>query len=263
MDEHLTTSSSTEAQTLNEASQPIEASASQSTPETIPYARFKEVNDKFRTTEQELTSLRGELDTHARLNQELNAALMLLQQQGINTQPAQNTNDVQIDPYEYWQAAEQNPLAWEQTLSQRIMSQVMDTFSKQQKVETTVKSAVDQTLQKYPDLNNEKGKYFLENYARFLDEQVPSHVPVAQVFEMAANEINQFISGFRSQGIQESEARLKEAKTQEKLQAFTEGSGNLIPPDDPYQTALTKAKKTGNVEDLIRVKVQRMNAAGV
>lgn len=257
MDEHLTTSPSADAETLNDAStQPIEASASTQTQETIPYARFKEVNDKFRATEQQLTSIRSELDTQSRLNQELNAALMLLQQGAFQQQPV--SNDPQVDPFEYWQTAEQDPLTWEQTLSQKIMGNIMDHFSKQQKVETTVKTAVDQTLQKYPDLNNDKGKYFLENYARFLDEQLPPHIPVAQVFEMAASEINQFISGFKSQGMQESQSR-----TAEKLQAFTEGSGNLIPPDDPYQSALTKAKKTGNVEDLIRVKVQRMNATGV
>lgn len=257
MDEHLTTPPSTGAETLNEAStQSIEASASSQTPETIPYARFKEVNDKFRTTEQQLTSIRSELDTQSRLNQELNAALMLLQQGAFQQQPV--SNDPQVDPFEYWQTAEQDPLTWEQTLSQKIMGNIVDHFSKQQKVETTVKTAVDQTLQKYPDLNNDKGKYFLENYARFLDEQLPPHVPVAQVFEMAASEINQFISGFKSQGMQESQSR-----TAEKLQAFTEGSGNMIPPEDSYQSALTKAKKTGNVEDLIRVKVQRMNAAGV
>ena len=258
MDEHLTNPPSSDAETLNEAStQPIEeASASQqTTPETIPYARFKEVNDKFRATEQQFHSLKGELDAQSRLNQELNAALMLLQQ---GSQSVQNTNDVQIDPLEYWQTAEQDPMTWEQTLSQRIMGNIMDHFNKQQKVESTVKSAIDQSLQKYPDLNNEKGKYFLENYARLLDEQLPPHIPVAQIFEMAAQEIHQFISGFKSQGMQESQSR-----TAEKLQAFTEGSGNLIPPDDPYQSALTKAKKTGNVEDLIRVKVQRMNAAGV
>lgn len=258
MNDTTNTVPSAEAQTLNEASSlQSEASASQqTTPETIPYARFKEVNDKFRATEQQFNSLKGELDAQSRLNQELNAALMLLQQ-GM-AQPAQNTHDVQIDPLEYWQTAEQDPMTWEQTLSQRIMGNIMDHFNKQQKVESTVKSAIDQSLQKYPDLNNEKGKYFLENYARLLDEQLPPHVPVAQVFEMAAQEIHQFISGFKSQGIQESQSR-----TAEKLQAFTEGSGNMIPPEDPYQSALTKAKKTGNVEDLIRVKVQRMNANGV
>lgn len=258
MDEHLTTSPSADVETLNETSiQTTEASTSTQTPETIPYARFKEVNDKFRTTEQELNSIRSELDTQSRLNQELNAALMLLQQQGaFQQQPASNVP--QVDPFEYWQTAEQDPLTWEQTLSQKIMGNIVDHFSKQQKVETTVKTAVDQTLQKYPDLNNDKGKYFLENYARFLDEQLPPHIPVAQVFEMAASEINQFISGFKSQGIQESQSR-----TAEKLQAFTEGSGNLVPPDDLYQSALSKAKKTGNVEDLIRVKVQRMNTTGI
>lgn len=257
MDDTTNTNPSSEAQTLNEASSlQSEASASQqTTPETIPYARFKEVNDKFRATEQQFNSLKSELDAQSRLNQELNAALMLLQQ-GM-AQPAQNTNDVQIDPLEYWQTAEQDPMTWEQTLSQRIMGNIMDHFNKQQKVESTVKSAIDQSLQKYPDLNNEKGKYFLENYARLLDEQLPPHIPVAQVFDMAAQEIHQFISGFKSQGIQESQSR-----TAEKLQAFTEGSGNMIPPEDPYQSALTKAKKTGNVEDLIRVKVQRMNANG-
>ena len=257
MDEHLTTPPSSDAETLNEAStQQSEASASQqTTPENIPYARFKEVNDKFRATEQQFNSLKGELDAQSRLNQELNAALMLLQQ-GMPQQQASNAP--QVDPFEYWQTAEQDPATWEQTLSQRIMGNIMDHFNKQQKVESTVKTAIDQSFQKYPDLNNEKGKYFLENYARLLDEQLPPHVPVAQVFEMAAQEINQFISGFRSQGIQESESRKAE-----KLQAFTEGSGNMVPPEDSYQAALTKAKKTGNVEDLIRVKVQRMNATGV
>jgi hypothetical protein len=113
----------------------------------------------------------------------------------------------------------------------------------------------NKVYEQFPVLNCEKGKFFLELYADMLGEELSEEIPVLKIYEMAAHDICDFISAVQSSTPQ---AEKPVEKIQEKLQAFAEGSGNLVPQVDPYDSALKKAKKTGSVEDLIRLKLKKI-----
>lgn len=122
-------------------------------------------------------------------------------------------------------------------------------------IQQMFENSKNKVYEQFPVLNCEKGKFFLELYADMLGEELPEEVPIFKIYEMAAHDICDFISTAQSSTPQ-SEKPVE--KIQEKLQAFAEGSGNLVPQVDPYDSALKKAKKTGSVEDLIRLKLKKI-----
>lgn len=243
------TSSPLEQQTLNQSSaqsSPVKpaTSATSTPPEMIPYARFKEVNDKYRSTEQQMHSLRQELDTVMKNNQALSPPFF----------PPPG-----LDPGTFaGHPADPGSLLDSEFMETQFMDQLLDRMLENPTITEFINESKNRVYEKYPTLNSEKGKYFVSLYADLLGEQLPKNTPLHQLYEQAAQEINEFISALGSEK-KEADSAKQQLKNQEKRQAFTEGSGNLVPPQDPYQSALKKARKTGNVEDLIRLKIQRLN----
>lgn len=243
------TSSPLEQQTLNQPtaqSPPVKPAASSTStpPEMIPYARFKEVNDKYRSTEQQMHSLRQELDAVMKINQARSNHFFL--PPGLEPGTFESSS------------ADPGALLDSEHMGTDFMDQLLDRMLEHPTITEFINESKNKVYEKYPTLNSEKGKYFVSLYADLLADQLPQNTPLHHLYEQAAQEINEFISALGSEK-KEAESAKQQLKIQEKRQAFTEGSGNLVPPQDLYQSALKKAMKTGNVEDLIRLKIQRLN----
>jgi hypothetical protein len=137
-----------------------------------------------------------------------------------------------------------------------LYQQLFEKFRNDPAVQTIYEESRNQVFSKYPLINNDKGRFFVEKYAQYLDETLPGHIGFQQVLEMAAHEIAGFLN--ESHGMGPSGSAPATAGG-EKRKAFAEGSGNRVPPGDPYQSALKQAQKTGNVDELIRLKLKKLN----
>lgn len=218
--------------------------------EHVPYARFKEANDQYRNTEQQMKQLQQDLQLKNRLNQELSVALAYLQNPAATAKAPQ-----QQDPKE------------QDMIIDRIYSGMMDKLVQDPVAQNLLTEVKNQVFTEFPALNSEKGRFFVETYAKYLDETLPGHVHPKQLFAMAAQEIHDFMTGklmpdnntppkSKTSFTTSTATHLRDMA---KFNAFTEGAGNLVPQSDPYQAALKKAQKTGKVDELIRLKIQRLN----
>jgi hypothetical protein len=216
-------------------------------PEAIPYERFREVNERAKAAELQATM-----------------AMRYMQQvmlQNQQQQQAATTQTEQYDPYEEVAKLQEDPRAYFQDFAKRIKQETIQDLQQQQQAEQQHRKAMDGAINKYPELNNDQGKYWVYQNAMSIAQQIQgnpmySHVTLDQLMEFSAQEIAAFRNGGKTDGLREAQSR-----NQQKAGAFVEGASNIVPTQaDGLQAQLEKAKAAGDANAMINIKLQMMQA---
>lgn len=216
-----------------------------SLPEHIPYGRFQEVVGQKNQLEQQLAQ----------------AAQYIAMVQAQQAQPQPVTPQVveDYDPQVELAKLEQDPKGYMKQLAEEIKREAVQELARTQYADKVVNQALESAISEYPVLNDPQARFYIQERAQQLHNMLPTHdqygrpIKVEQIFKMAAKEIHDFAFKLKTTGSQEAVQR-----TQSKVDAYVEGSGNMVPRNPGPGAAYDVAKASGDVQAMLAARLQKL-----